>query len=277
MAFHQACLHPFSHISRNEAPDLIHVLSSKSILPKSRLHNIIIEPKERLRSLLHPRIFTRKSSDKERVIAAGIEFRMDSALRENRHLVRVESVGDAVGTVLERELGYQAAFDDDVDLGAAGVRVWGVETAGADEAERHADSGADERWEDFPVCTYGVASFAGCHCALGWVVEIVDEVGIVGDEVDAFFCGWGELERLDQIFVAGDAAWSLDVWQCCGVVEGGWKREGKDAELGTDNKSGEQHVGEGVDGEAGVGCTDEWFDKELFVYERMIGFKGKFD
>ena len=148
-----------------------------------------------------------------------------------------------MGAVLERELGYQAAFDDDVDLRAAGMGVWGIEPAGADEAECHADSGPDERWEDFTVRTHGVASFAACYCALWRVVEVVNEVGIVGDEVDAFFCGGCELERLDQIFVVGDAARSLDIWQGCGVVERGWKRKSEDAELGTDNKSGEQHLG----------------------------------
>ena len=239
MALHQTLLHPFSHVSRDEAPDLIHILSSKSILPKSRLHNIVVEPKERLRGLLHARIFTRESSHKERVIATRIEFRMDSALRENGHLVRVKSVGDAVSAVLERELGYQTAFDDDVDLGAAGVGVWRVEAAGTDEAECHADSGPDERWEDFTVRTHGVASFAARYCALWWVVEVVNEVRVVGDEIDAFFCGGCELERLDQSFVTGDVAWSLDVWQGCGVIERGWKRKGKDAQLSTDNKSGE--------------------------------------
>ena len=239
MAFHQTLLHPFSHVSWDETPDLIHILSSKSILPKSRLYNIVVEPKERLRGLLHTRIFTRESSDEERVIAAGIELRMDSALRKNGHLVRIQSVGDAVGAVLECELDYQAAFDDDVDLGAAGVGVWGIETAGADEAECHADSGPDESREDFSIRTHGVASFAACYCALWWVVEVVNEVRIVGNEIDAFFCSGCELERLDQILVIGDAARSLDGWQGCGVIERGWKRKGKDAELGTDNKSGE--------------------------------------
>ena len=137
---------------------------------------------------------------------------MNSALREHRHLVRIESISDAAGAVFERELCYQGPLDDDVDLGAAGVGMWGIETAGTDEAECHADSGADEGREDFTVRTHGVASFAGCHCVLWWVVEVVNEVGVVGDEVDAFFCGGCELERLDQILVVGDAARSLDVW-----------------------------------------------------------------
>ena len=277
MALHQAFFHPFSHVGWDEAPDLIHILSSKSILPESRLHNILVEPKERLCGLLHTRIFTRESSDKERVIAARIELRMDSTLRENGHLIRVESVGDAMGAVLEREFGYQATLDDDIYLGAAGVGVWGIETAGTDEAERHADSGPDERWEDFTVRTHGVTTFAACYCALGWVVEVVNEVRIVGEEVDAFFCGGCELERLDQTFVTGDAARSLYVWQGCGVVERGWKRKGKDTELSTDNKSGEKHVEKWGDGVTGVACTNEWFDKKIYVYKKIIGFKGSID
>ena len=77
------------------------------------------------------------------------------------------------------------------------MSVRGVETAGAEEADGHADSGADEGWENFTICAHGVASFAGSHRALRWVVEIVDEVGVIGDEIDAIFRGGCELERLD--------------------------------------------------------------------------------
>ena len=193
MALLQALLNPLGYISRNEAPNLIHVLSSKGILPQRGLDNIIVEPEERLRRLLHAWILTREPSHEERVIAPRVELRVDSALRENGHLVRVEFVGDAVGAVLQGEFGDEAAFDDDVDLGAAGMSVRGVETAGSDEAERHAYSGADEGWEDFAVCAHGVATFAACDGALGWVVEVVDEIGIVRDEIDSVFRGGCEL------------------------------------------------------------------------------------
>ena len=77
------------------------------------------------------------------------------------------------------------------------MSVWGVEAAGTEEADCHADTGADEGWEDFTVCAHGVASFAGYRRVLRWVVEIVDEVGVIGDEIDAISRGGCELERLD--------------------------------------------------------------------------------
>ena len=104
MALLQALFHAFGHVGRDEAPDLIQVLPSKIILPKSRLDNVVVEPEECLRRLLHTRVFARETSDKDRIIAARVELRVDGALRENGHLVRVESVGDAVGAILEGEL-----------------------------------------------------------------------------------------------------------------------------------------------------------------------------
>ena len=244
MALFQALLHAFGHVGRNKAPDLIHVLASKSILPERRLDNIVIEPKESLRRLLHTGVFARETSDKDGIVAAGVELGVDGALRENGHLVRVESVRDGVGAVLERELGDQAAFDRDVDLGAAGMGVRGVEAAGTEEADGHADTGADEGWEDLTVRAHRVASFAACHRALRRVVEIVDKVGVVSDEIDAIFRGGCELEGLDQVLVVGDAAGPFDVWQGGGVIqERGWKRKSNDAELSTDDESGEQHNG----------------------------------
>ena len=197
MALFQALFHALGHVGRDEAPDLIDVLPSKSILPQSRLDDVVVEPEECLRRLLHTGVFTRETGDKDRIIAARVELGVDGALRENGHLVRVESVGDAVGAILEGEFCDEAAFDGDVDLGAAGMSVRGVETAGTEESHCHADTGADERREDLTIRAHSVASFAGRHCALGWVVEVVDEVGVIGDEVDAIFGGGCELERLD--------------------------------------------------------------------------------
>ena len=212
MALTQALLHPFGHVGRDEAPNFIHVLSSKSILAESGLHNIIVEAKESLRGLLDAGIFAREPSHEQRIVTARVELGVDGALRENGHLIRVESVGDTVGAVLEGEFCDQAALDDDVDLGAAGMGVRGVETTGADEAECHADAGADEGWEDFTVCADSVAALAACDGALWWVVEIVDEVGVIGDEIDAVFRRGCKCERLDEILVVGDTAWPFYVW-----------------------------------------------------------------
>ena len=105
MAFLQTLLHALGHVGRDQAPDLIHVLPGKRILPQSRLDNVIIEPEERLRRLLHAGIFAREAGDEDRVVAVWVELGVDGALREDGHLVRVESVGYAVGAVLEGEFG----------------------------------------------------------------------------------------------------------------------------------------------------------------------------
>lgn len=87
----------------------------------------------------------------------------------------------------------------------------GIEAAGANEAEGHADAGANESGEGVPVGADGVAAFALGYGVLGWVVEVIDEVAVVGDEIDAVFgCGGGG-ELLDEIFVAGEGIWALDI------------------------------------------------------------------
>ncbi len=244
MALAQALLHPQGHVGRDEAPDLIHVLSRKSILPQRRLHDIIVEPKERLRRLLHTRILAREPGHEERVLASRVELGVNSALREHSHLIRVQSVRDAASAVLEGEFRDQGPLDDDVDLGAPGMRVRGVEAAGADEAEGHADAGADEGGEDGAVGAHGVAAFAGCDGARGRVVEVVDEVGVGGDEVDAVFGCRGEDEGLDEILVVGEGIGALYVGQGGGVIERVGKGKSEDAEVGGDDDGGEQHGGE---------------------------------
>lgn len=196
MALAQALLHPFSHVRWDEAPDLFQIRPGKSILSKCGLHNIIIEPKECLRGLLDTRIFTRESCHKQCILTARIELSVDGTLRENSHLIRAEFVGDTMCAVLEGELCDKAAFDDDIDFGAARVGVGGIETARADEAKCHGDSGANEGREDLTICTYGVTALTGCHGALWWVVEVVDKVGVIGDQVDAIFRCGRECERL---------------------------------------------------------------------------------
>ena len=187
VALLQALLHPFGHGRWDEAPELIQVRSSKGLLRKSSLHNIIIEPKECLRRLLRAGIFTTEPSHEDRFIAAGIELRMHGALRVDGHLVRVDLIGYAVCAVLEDELRDKAALDHGVDLGAAGMAMRGVETTRTEEAHCHAYPSANERWEVFTIRAYEVAALAACDSALWWVVEVEDEVGVIGDEIDAVF------------------------------------------------------------------------------------------
>ena len=80
--------------------------------------------------------------------------------------------------------------------------VRGVEAAGPDEAERHADSRADECREVFAVGFDGVAALARGGGAWGRVEEVVDEVFVAeqGDAVDG--CG-RQLELGDEVQVVG--------------------------------------------------------------------------
>ena len=59
---------------------------------------------------------------------------MEGALREDGRLVRGEMVRDAVGAVFKREFRNEASLDDDVDLRATWMGMWGIEAAGAKEA-----------------------------------------------------------------------------------------------------------------------------------------------
>ena len=58
------------------------------------------------------------------------------------------------------------------------------------------------------------------------VVEVVDEVGVGGDQGDAVFGRRGELERFDQGFVVGDGAGAFYGGEGGGVVERSWEGEG---------------------------------------------------
>ena len=84
---------------------------------------------------------------------------MHGALGEDGHLELGQVVGDGLGAVLGDELGDERALDDDVDFGRARVHVRRVEAAGAEEAERHGDSVADERGELLAVGFDGFASW----------------------------------------------------------------------------------------------------------------------
>jgi len=55
---------------------------------------------------------------------------MNGALVEWCHLELVDGVADGFGAVLGDHLGDEAAFDDELELGGAGVDVEGVDTAG---------------------------------------------------------------------------------------------------------------------------------------------------
>jgi len=85
----QALLHSFGHIRWNNAPELIQVCPINGVLlAKSSVLNIIVQPKESLRDLLHARILTSKPGNEECIITARVELGMHSPLRKDGHLVR---------------------------------------------------------------------------------------------------------------------------------------------------------------------------------------------
>lgn len=140
---HQTCLHPLRHIRRNRSPELLQVLPRKRLSPNRRPDDIVLEAKEALRRLQDTRVLTRETRHKDGWCAVRVELRVQRPLREERHLVLAQVIDDRLGAVLANELGNQTAGDDDVDLGRARVRVRCVEATGGEEAEGHAEGGAD--------------------------------------------------------------------------------------------------------------------------------------
>ena len=120
---------------------------------------------------------------------------MHRAEGKDGHLHRYERVGDGARAILLYELGGHAPFDEDVEFGAARVRVWGVEATRSEEADRHCSIGADERRKRYAVGANSGATEAGSGAGVrGWVEEIEDEVAVLGDHLDAVDSFRGEEE-----------------------------------------------------------------------------------
>ena len=97
--------------------------------------------------LLGARVGAGEGGDEGGILAGRVELGVQGALREDGHLVLLEPVGNDAGVVLGHHLRVDGAVDDEVELGAARVRVWRVEAAGAEEAHRDGGVLADEGWE----------------------------------------------------------------------------------------------------------------------------------
>lgn len=168
------------------------------------MQNVVVEIVQSLRRLLDAWVLGGEAGDEDGVGAVWVPLGVDGALGEDGHLVLVEAVADQGGAVLEDVLGPQGALDDDVDLGGARVRVRGVEAAGTDEAEGHADAVAYQGREVLAVGLDGVPSVAGRDGrAERWVVEVVQVVAGVGEEVETVGGRRGLEEGVDQVLVAG--------------------------------------------------------------------------
>jgi hypothetical protein len=90
------------------------------------------------------------------------------------------------GAVFGCHAGHEAALDDDVQLGGAGVDVGCVEAAGADEAEGNGAAGAYEGGEGVAVCFYSLAT---CMVMLVWeMISVGGEAARGGTYVFTCLC-----------------------------------------------------------------------------------------
>lgn len=106
-------------------------------LAESGGEDVIREGKAVVGDLASAEVLAVEAGDEDHVLAVRVELGVDGALVERRHLELLDGVGDdaalAVSVddpVLGHHLGHQAALDDELELGAAGVHVEGVHTTG---------------------------------------------------------------------------------------------------------------------------------------------------
>ena len=192
----QTTLNPQRHIRRHHGPPLVQLLPTQTA--QGRLHNIVLEPQQRLRRLLHAGVLTPEPGHEDGILAVRVELGVQRPLREHGDLVRLDRVDDVGRPVFELELRDQRALHDDVDFRTARVRVRRVEAAGPKEAEGHAHAGADQGGEAVAVGAHGVAAFAGGG-GVGWGrVEVENVVGGIGEEVEAVFGCGSEEEGLNE-------------------------------------------------------------------------------
>ena len=175
----------------------IHRLSERG------LDDIGAETNQLIKDLSGAEILTVESSHERGGRAVGVELRMHAPQIKGRHLISVDLVGDdpplarlgIQDAVLGQHLRHQAALGDDLELDGARVHVWGVEAAGVQEADGHADAGADEGGEGLAVGRDEVAALAALAFET-WVGEVEDEVGVGGEQGEAVDGGVGEEELL---------------------------------------------------------------------------------
>src|SRR5207302_8487504 len=110
-------------------------------------------------------------------------------------------------TVLGKYLSDDIAVYDYLELDSAGVNVWCVEAARAEEADGHTSAGADERGESLAVGSDEVATFSAFTFE-GGVVEREDDLLVIWQAVEAVCCSVGE-ETL--VGAAGGLCWW---WGC---------------------------------------------------------------
>ena len=155
-------------------------------------NEIAVVGEELVGDLAGAKVLIGERSDEDGVLALGVELGVDAALVEGGHVPGAEVCADDAPTplgvehaVLGRHLGDEAAADDNLQLGAAGVHVERVDAARPDRPDRHARVGAHERREGAPVRRHQHPASAGVALLL---VEGEDEVFILGQEGETV-CG----------------------------------------------------------------------------------------
>lgn len=158
-------------------------------------HDGGVQAEEGLGRGLDAGVLVGERGHERRVAAVRVEFGVQGALREEGHLQRDEGVGDGTGAAFQHELRRHATVDEDVELGAARVRVRRVEAARAKESNRHGATGAHERRKGYAVGANGGAAQSRRGAGVGRRIdEIEDEVAVLGNHADAVDGFWGEEE-----------------------------------------------------------------------------------
>ena len=231
----QALLDAVGHVGGDGGAEGVDILAvEEGVAAQGRGGDVGVEPEEGLGGLLHAGVLVAEGGHEDGRVAAGVELGVHGALGEDDGLELGGVVRDRGEAVLRDELGVERALDHDVELGGARVHVRGVEAAGADEADGHADAVADQGGEGLAVGFDGVAAcgsyvlalrfcwvgrrtrltIARCHGAFGSIVEVVQEV-IGLQELVAISHGGGGKELCDQSLVIG--ARSGRVCRGCGI------------------------------------------------------------
>lgn len=152
--------------------------SNRQITTNTLLDNLILKTKVQLSSLPDSRVLIGKAGNESRRLTVRVEFGVQCSLREDGHLPGLEGVVHVSGPIFRRDRPEQSAFNDQIELCGAGVRVRSVEAAWAEKADCDGCAVGDERGEAGAVGADGVASLSEGLAVRAGVFEVEDEVGV---------------------------------------------------------------------------------------------------
>ena len=128
----QAGIDAESNISRDVLAEAFNVLAVQAgDAAEGRADNSWVETEEGLSDLLDAGILVVEPGDEDSILTVWVELLVDSALREDGHLVERERVGDWRDPVLNDELSHKPATHNDVELGCPIMNVCCIHTAWA--------------------------------------------------------------------------------------------------------------------------------------------------